>query len=133
MSNSASCSCGQLKVTLLGDPIVTAVCNCRECQKRTGSAFGVGAYYLKDQVINTEGTVQEYEHLSDDQKKFTRNFCGTCGTSVFWEAEFQPGLVGIAVGCFENPNFTTPKLACWMSSKLNWVEFPDNWTTLENQ
>lgn len=43
----AQCACGALKVTLPDDitPAVVA-CHCTACQGRTGSPFGVGAYYL---------------------------------------------------------------------------------------
>ena len=42
----AQCACGQLVVILTEDvtPAVVA-CHCTACQRRSGSPFGVGAYY----------------------------------------------------------------------------------------
>jgi len=33
-----------------GDPVHVIACHCNECQRRTGSVLGVGAYYKKEQV-----------------------------------------------------------------------------------
>ena len=41
----ARCQCGSLSATATGDPLMIGVCHCEECQRRTGSAFGLGAYY----------------------------------------------------------------------------------------
>ena len=46
----AACSCGQLQVTVRGDPTRVAMCHCLECQRRTGSTFGVQAFYPRAQV-----------------------------------------------------------------------------------
>ena len=36
------------------------------------------------------------------------NFCPQCGTLVFWELEVRPKHMGIAVGCFAEPQFPGP-------------------------
>jgi hypothetical protein len=48
----AACSCGQLQVTVRGDPVRVAMCHCLECQRRTGSTFGVQAFYPRDRRSN---------------------------------------------------------------------------------
>ena len=54
----ASCSCGQLQLTVRGDPVLVAACHCLECQRRTGSAFGVQAFYPQEQVEPAKGVVK---------------------------------------------------------------------------
>jgi hypothetical protein len=46
----ASCSCGQLRAEVLGEPISVSVCHCYACQRRTGSAFGAQANFPRDSV-----------------------------------------------------------------------------------
>ncbi len=41
------CLCGNIRFTLSGDPAMTAVCHCRNCQKTAGSAFSVVAIAAK--------------------------------------------------------------------------------------
>ena len=43
-TRNASCNCGQLSVTYDGpDPERISLCQCNECQKRTGSVLSVQA------------------------------------------------------------------------------------------
>ena len=46
----ASCSCGKLRVTCEGDPKYVLACHCLDCQRRTGSVFGVSAYFRQAQI-----------------------------------------------------------------------------------
>lgn len=133
MKRNAKCSCGQLQVTLSGDPYVTGVCNCTSCQRRTGSAFGVGAYFKDDQLIEQKGNATVYNQTSDAQRNVARHFCGNCGTTVYWKAEFQPDFVGVAVGCFNAPDFPEPSASVWNCSKFSWVQFPKSWVSLSKQ
>ena len=44
VTRKASCNCGQLSVTYEGpDPERISLCQCNECQKRTGSVLSVQA------------------------------------------------------------------------------------------
>src|ERR1700722_7973744 len=36
----AACSCGQLHLTVDGEPSRVSMCNCLECQRRTGGVIG---------------------------------------------------------------------------------------------
>ena len=50
MRRTARCCCGALRAETTGEPTVVTACHCLECQRRTGSVFGVGAYFKKDRV-----------------------------------------------------------------------------------
>jgi hypothetical protein len=60
MARTAYCSCGALRVDVSGEPEAVVACHCGECQRRTGSVFGVGAYYKKEHV-HAEGPHRIYE------------------------------------------------------------------------
>ena len=50
IENFGGCSCGKVRYKTLGYPSVSAVCHCRYCQLRSGSAFGVLVYFLEDNL-----------------------------------------------------------------------------------
>ena len=50
MTRTAHCSCGALRVEVSADPDAVVACHCGECQRRTGSMFGVGAYFKKEHI-----------------------------------------------------------------------------------
>ena len=49
-TREATCHCGQLSLTVDGEPFAVSICNCLACQRRTGSAFGMQAGFKADQV-----------------------------------------------------------------------------------
>ena len=133
MTRTARCSCGQLAITVAGEPRIVVLCNCTECQRRTGSAFGVGAYFAHDAVTHIEGRHKKYRRSSDSGRSAESHFCPECGTTVYWQLELFPNEYGIAVGCFTEPSFPQPKIAVWSATKHDWVEFPNECRVLEGQ
>lgn len=129
----ASCACGQLSVTVEGEPAAVVSCNCTQCQKRTGSVFGVSAYFLKDQVQAIDGNHKAATRASDAGRALEGHFCPDCGSTVFWYAEVFPDRIGLAVGCFADPTFPAPAAAIWVAQKHHWVSFPEGMPQLRAQ
>ena len=46
----AACSCGQLHLTIEGEPARISMCHCLACQRRTGAVFGSQSRFRPDQV-----------------------------------------------------------------------------------
>lgn len=133
MHRIAKCSCENLQVELTGNPLFVVACSCLNCQKRTGSVFGVSAYFESDQIVKVTGESKPYTDWSEEGRTLTRRFCPTCGTTVYWEAEFKPDAVGVAVGCFTDPKFPEPVSSVWNRSKHDWVSFPEHWRKSDTQ
>jgi hypothetical protein len=108
-----------------GEPSFVVACHCTECQRRTGSVFGVSAYFAKTQ-ITPGGTSKTYIRDGQDGRKLHIRFCPDCGTSVYWEAEFRPGHIGVAVGAFADPHFPAPVRSVWEQSRHPWTGFEHN-------
>lgn len=122
---TARCACGELQVALAGDPAWVIVCHCLECQRRTGSAFGVGAYYARTNVT-PKGEYQTYSRPGSSGKRLDFHFCRACGSTVFWDLELRPDHVGVAVGALGDPSFAVPGRSVWEATKHPWVEFGCN-------
>jgi hypothetical protein len=133
MNRTARCSCGDLEIELSGDPKLIVACNCLSCQKRTGSVLGVGAYFDDDQVVCKKGEGKSFTEVAESGRSAKKSFCPNCGSTVYWEAEFQPNRVGVAVGCFEDPKFPEPTVAAWTRSKHEWIQFPAHWPSSQTQ
>jgi len=122
MTRIAHCCCGSLRAEATGAPALVAVCHCMECQRRTGSAFGVSTYFSKEQV-RTDGLSKVHVRGSDSGRKIELHFCPNCGSTVFWYAEFVPDLIGIAFGAFADPSMSSPTLSAWEMTRHSWVTF----------
>ena len=121
MTRSARCSCGSLRVEAAGDPQAVVACHCTECQRRTGSVFGVGAYFATEQV-NVSGDAVAFSRRAESGQDFTSHFCRNCGSTVYWIAGKNPGLIGVAVGAFADPAFPSPVRSVWEGTMHQWVE-----------
>jgi hypothetical protein len=49
-SRRAACSCSQLRLTLVGEPVRISMCHCLECQRRTGAVISNQARFRRDQI-----------------------------------------------------------------------------------
>ena len=123
-THRATCQCGQLRVTTVGDPDIVMACSCLACQRRTGSPFGVGAYFRRE-VATTEGEPRIHSRVADSGLDVCIRFCPECGTSVYWTAQLRPEHVGVAVGCFGEPGFALPVRVVWSETKHPWIRFPE--------
>jgi len=81
----AACACGSLKVRCKGDPTKVSLCHCLDCQKRTGSTYGVAAFFRRED-IESEGATRCYTRKSDSGHPVTFHFCPECGSTVYWDS-----------------------------------------------
>ena len=118
---TARCACGELVVTITGEPNATVLCHCKDCQRRTGAPFGVGNYYTPDQIEIT-GSAKAYERATDVGNRMRNFFCPSCGTTVYWLAGPALDRVGVATGCFDEPDGAMPHRSVYEERKHVWVE-----------
>jgi hypothetical protein len=125
----ARCACGQLSVTVEGEPDLVTACSCTYCQRRTGSPFGVGAYF-KREVAVVAGTSRAFRRdVAGTDRALTNEFCPTCGSTLFWTLDLRPKHIGIAVGYFLDPKFPPPARVVWTDHNHAWVQYPPNMPT----
>jgi hypothetical protein len=123
-THRASCGCGQLGVTCEGEPVRLSMCHCLECQKRTGSPFGVQARFRREQVT-IEGEASEFVRIGDEGNRITLRFCPVCGSTVYWTLSGYPDLVAVAVGNFADRDFPVPRISVYERRRHPWVIVPD--------
>ena len=116
----ARCQCGDLTVTVLGPPRSAVACHCTDCQRRTGSAFGISIVFdLADVTVKAEdcGT---YQRISDGGETVQQRFCRPCGTTVLWQADVHPGLIVVAGGAFDDTSWVAPAFHAWTRTGQDW-------------
>jgi hypothetical protein len=119
----ASCCCGQLVVDCTGAPSRISICHCLDCQRRTGSVFGVQARYPQDQV-RIQGRASAFTRGADSGQPVTFRFCPDCGSTVYYTLASLPGVVGVAVGAFADPGFPAPRVSVYEARRHPWTVLP---------
>jgi hypothetical protein len=116
----ATCQCGQLKVRVPGPTQAVVACHCVACQRRTGSPFGVAAYYPDDQV-SVEGEAKRFDRPTALGGMFENYFCPECGSTLFFRGQKNAGVTGVAIGAFIDAHDMAPIRSVWEQSKHAWV------------
>ena len=120
----ASCQCGAVQVSAGADPFLVAACNCTACRKKTGSAFGSGVFFQK-QDVRVSGDTWTWKRTSDAGNELTSHFCPSCGTTVFWFNAAAPERMSVSLGCFDT-QAPTPDKVLWGRNKADWLHFSDD-------
>lgn len=124
-THEGGCLCGSVRYQANGEPTWCGACHCKQCQRWTGTAFLIGAYFPDAQVEILNGNLKHYEYRSDESGRWLRlEFCEKCGTTVSGTAESVPGQRWIAGGTFDDPNWLDVKLHVWTDSAHHSVHFP---------
>src|SRR5262245_34671231 len=119
----AACSCGQLHLTVEGEPLRISMCSCLACQRRTGAVISNQARFRREQVtLAGKGTT--WTRTAESGHALTFHFCPMCGSTVYWENTGFPGTISTAIGNFADPNFPQPTIAVWEESRHPWVSLP---------
>ena len=127
MQRTARCACGATSISVAGEPQIHGVCHCTNCKQRTGSAFGISAYFRRADVLESTGATSVYAfHHAAQNDAQQRHFCTGCGTTLFWFVSALPDLVGIAGGCFGEQPLGEPGMSVTHAKKLPWVGLPSD-------
>lgn len=122
MTRIAQCHCGRVRISCEGEPDPVVMCSCRLCQRRTGAPFQIGAWFPVEDV-RIEGETRPFTNTRDSGNEGTVNFCPNCGTSIWWEG--FAGKIGVAGGCFADPDFPNPTVSVYERTRHPWINVPD--------
>ncbi|WP_322804429.1 GFA family protein [Vibrio alfacsensis] len=122
ITHTCDCVCGLVQIRCTEEPINTSICHCFDCQKRTGSVFGVQARFHKDWVI-LDGDVIRYSRINDTGGQIQYEFCPACGTTMRLVLSDFPEDVVIPMGLFHGQEFPEPTISIYESKKHGWMSF----------
>ena len=117
---TARCCCGDMSITVRGEPERVICCHCHYCQRRTGNVFQTSAWFVEDQIVSRTGEARVFNE-SESNPGVDYTFCARCGSTVYWPIKPFPGLYGIAVGCFADADFPPPSFELHGKYRHSWV------------
>ena len=118
----AACTCGDFRLTLEGEPMLVSACCCTRCQRRTGSFFGVTAYFRPHQLVSRSGEAAMFQR-SEGAAAF--HFCPRCGSNLWWAPDDpDEDVIGVAGGAFADPSLPSPERMVFTRHKHPYVRPP---------
>lgn len=93
---TGSCLCGDVVYNVTGPLRPVVGCHCVQCRKTTGHFMAATGANLANFTITNDTGLKWYR--SSDTAK--RGFCGTCGSTLFWQADGKD-YIAIAAGTID--------------------------------
>jgi len=112
------CLCGSSRYESDSDPIVSAVCHCKDCQKHSGSVFGLYVGIPKNGLKTSGQGFKTFEGSGGSGSYFHRIFCSNCGSSLYAAIELAPDLYFIHAGTLDDATWVKPEMQAWATKQL---------------
>jgi len=116
------CQCGSVRFELNGIPLFTHACHCFTCRRRSGSAFGLSTFVLRDDLTLTDGELV-MRQTSPRTKVY---LCMACETTIYSESTEYLSTYILRGGTFDNPESVEPGAHLWVKRKHPWIVLPDH-------
>lgn len=127
------CQCGALRYWLEGEPLALCACHCTDCQRRSGSAFGMTMFAARDRVALVRGEPACYDYREDDGRRWLGAYCGTCAVRLWSESPRAPGILFLAAGTLDDTAGLQPVAHVWTRSAQPWVAIPRDVLVFDTQ
>lgn len=121
---AGGCQCGAIRYRIDGDPGMVSVCHCAECQRQSGSAFGMTLVLRQDQFSLLQGTPKCFVRATDSGRTMQCHFCSDCGNRIYHVTERAPGEVRLKPGTLDDTRWLQPQVQGWTSRQQPWLELP---------
>jgi hypothetical protein len=121
---TGGCQCGAIRYQCTAEPLALFVCHCRECQKQSGSAFGMSLQVPRQALTVIRGQPRFWSRPADSGRRLKCAFCDNCGTRVWHEPEVPTGTATIKAGSLDEPVDFSTATHIWTASKLPGLELP---------
>ncbi|KFX86779.1 hypothetical protein V497_07449 [Pseudogymnoascus sp. VKM F-4516 (FW-969)] len=123
-TETGSCACGNIKVTITGEPEKNVLCHCVDCHKTSGSHFSQNGLVLDKNFSLDAGTPKEFTKTSDSGRVITSHFCPDCGTTLWRSGDFFPGGKIVKTGIMDDPKWLEnrqPDAELFPERKVAWL------------
>ena len=122
-SRDGGCQCGRVRYRFDGEPLGLAVCHCTECQKQSGSAFGMSLAVASASFRLIAGELKTFTVLCDSGRTKHCSFCADCGTRIHHRTD--DAFLSIKAGTLDDTSWLSPDAHYWTKRKQPWVQIAD--------
>jgi hypothetical protein len=118
---TGGCQCGAVRYQLRGRPVELVVCHCKECQRQSGSAFGMSLVVTSGSFRLLSGDLKFFNVVCDSGRIKTCAFCRDCGTRVYHSVGYT---ISVKPGTLDDTSSLQPTHHYWTKRKQPWVVIP---------
>ena len=112
------CQCGSIRYEITKEALGLAVCHCRECQRQSGSAFGMSLAVPPGAFRLLSGVLKTFDVICDSGRTKTCAFCPECGTRIYHQTV---NGMSVKAGTLDDTSWLQPDANYWTMRKQPWV------------
>jgi len=119
---TGGCICGSVRYEIASFPLLLYTCNCTNCQKQSGSAFGMTMPVTARDFRIVQGAPKGWRRLSPQGVEVTSWFCGDCGNRIYGERAGRSERVNVRAGTLDDTSWLKPVAHFFTRSAQHWVQ-----------
>ena len=127
------CLCGATAYQVTEEPLAVYACHCTDCQKRSGSAFGLSMWVRRAAIEVTQGEAALHTSSHADGRPRVGRICAHCGVRLWSEPRKHPDRAVVRPGTLDDRSWLRPVAHLWLRSAQPWVVIPEGVARYETQ
>ena len=122
MSNAytGGCACGAIRYEISVEPMVMNDCQCRHCQRKSGTGHGSYLTFPRRADVKLEGEATHWDMVGDSGNVKTRAFCPRCGSPVYLTFAAMPDLFTVHAASLDDPGRYKPQMVTYTVRGYVW-------------
>jgi hypothetical protein len=106
---TGGCACGAIRYEIDGEPVFSTDCQCRDCQRKSGTGHGSYLTFAGRKGVRLDGQATHWNMVGDSGNVKTRGFCPTCGSPVYLTSAARPDLFIVHAASLDDPSRYKPQ------------------------
>jgi hypothetical protein len=119
-----ACLCGAVRFGIALPTLFCAHCHCSMCRRAHGAGFVTWIAVTTDRFTLVAGNDRLVRYRSSDHG--TRSFCGTCGSTLFFESTQRPDHIDIVLANMQAKIDRVPEFHAFFDDRADWVHVGDD-------
>ncbi len=120
---TGGCQCGAVRYRIDGKVYRLNVCHCLDCQKQSGSAFGMSLVIDPAAFLLEAGRLKEFVTTTASGREKTCAFCPECGVRIYNRTS---RLMSVKAGTLDDTSWLRPDAHYWTRRRQPWVALADD-------
>lgn len=110
---TGGCSCGAIRYAISSEPVFMNHCQCRDCQRKSGTGHGSYLTFAPRDDVNLSGDAKQWDVVGDSGNVKTHAFCPTCGSPVYLTFAAMPDIFTVHAASLDDPDLYTPQVVTY--------------------
>jgi hypothetical protein len=130
---TGGCPCEAVRYEVSAMPLIVYACHCMECQRWSGSAFGLSMPVMAKHFRLTRGEPKAYRRVGNSGIESAYWFCGECGGRAYGQRASRPDVITVRAGTLDDTSWLRPGAHVFLKSAQAWERVPNHTACFEMQ